>query len=479
MLTIFRAYAAVLLLVVPGHMVKAQAQAQTLSALPPAAVAGPSQISAESRVEAARQYLMQYEQEGDAANLERAIEELRAAVRLKPDLFQAHALLYLAFIGKALKELEQTALDDARKAYDAAYALAPTVVRTELPNPALITAKVYGQQGNLSWQRSQAAENPTEKKKERDEAVRRLQASLAAHPNSRSHILLAEIFAYEGNHELADFEVKQASDLNSSPELPYIYIGYIYIDLINTDQECGNERSIGNSVKAFQQAVRLAPESAEAHTGLRIAYDYKGMNDLAAFHAREAVRLSPTSDRLVHLAITLESIGSYDEAIVHLEEAIKLDTSNNWALETLLHVYFLTQKYDMMEEIYSLLHTRRSQIPTSAFFYTSLDYILSLEANGRAKEAIKVLKNLPRTDELSAWEMKLLHFFLGKLTEAALFEAARTKCEKTEGYFYAGVRQYYKKNLDRAAEYLRNVIMIELFSFREYDAARVFAERIK
>jgi Flp pilus assembly protein TadD len=76
----------------------------------------------------------------------------------------------------------------------------------------------------------------------------------------------------------------------------------------------------------LEEAIRLAPELADAQTNLGHVLQLDGKVTEALPHFREGVRLAPDND-LVHLnlANALQDIGELDEAIAHFRRTIALN----------------------------------------------------------------------------------------------------------------------------------------------------------
>jgi protein O-mannosyl-transferase len=92
---------------------------------------------------------------------------------------------------------------------------------------------------------------------------------------------------------------------------------------------------IDEAVSQLQEAIRLKPDSAEAHYNLGAALDQKGQTDQAMGQFQEALRLKPDyAEAHYNLGIVLGKKGQVDEAIRQFQEAIRLkpdhaDACNN------------------------------------------------------------------------------------------------------------------------------------------------------
>ena len=83
--------------------------------------------------------------------------------------------------------------------------------------------------------------------------------------------------------------------------------------------------SPGNGLAAYQEAIRLKPDYAEAHYNLGVAYGELGryQEEIAAY--QEAIRLKPDyADAHCNLGVAYGELGRYEEEIAAYQEAIRV-----------------------------------------------------------------------------------------------------------------------------------------------------------
>ncbi|HXT68318.1 MAG TPA: tetratricopeptide repeat protein [Vicinamibacterales bacterium] len=220
------------------------------------------------------------------AALERAADDFRAAVRLHPNLPQAHNNL-----GTALMRLGR--LDESHAAYLQALRFKPDDpdVRANL---ALLLDRMGRYEEALPHAR---------------EAVR----LNARHPGAQTTL---------GN---------LLQSLGRFDEAVTAYRAAVAIDPANGELRMNLGTALGRLGRADEatteltEALRLAPGSVEARRNLGIALLRGGRvtDGLALF--REAVTLAPAASTYLDLGLALESAGRYDEALTALKEALRLD----------------------------------------------------------------------------------------------------------------------------------------------------------
>ena len=80
-----------------------------------------------------------------------------------------------------------------------------------------------------------------------------------------------------------------------------------------------------DAIKHYLEALRIAPDYAEAHNNLGIALDKKGRTDDAIIHYLEALRIAPDyAEAHINLGIALDKKGRIDDAIKHYLEALRI-----------------------------------------------------------------------------------------------------------------------------------------------------------
>lgn len=95
-----------------------------------------------------------------------------------------------------------------------------------------------------------------------------------------------------------------------------------------------------------EQALRVTRGNFKAHNLLGLDDERRGDLEGALAHYSAAVALAPNSERHFNLANTYRALGVPDSAIVHYEEALRLDPSFAPALNNLGGLYFEREQWD-------------------------------------------------------------------------------------------------------------------------------------
>jgi tetratricopeptide (TPR) repeat protein len=128
-------------------------------------------------------------------------------------------------------------------------------------------------------------------------------------------MLLVEAYReHELRAEIAGAEAQVAREPLSATSLNVLGIRYI---------EAGR---VEQGIARLRDALRQAPNHAEAHNNLGHALQLQGRTAEAVRHFREAARLAPDNDRIhFNLAGALQDRGELDEAIRHLRQGLALN----------------------------------------------------------------------------------------------------------------------------------------------------------
>jgi tetratricopeptide (TPR) repeat protein len=223
--------------------------------------------------------------------LDGAIAELHAALRLEPDSEKAHVSLGNIY--------------EARGQYDEAVAEFQTALRLKPDNEIARSnlARVQASQRKGDGQRGVTApsrEKPDSagahlslamayvSKGQLDKAIAELQTALRLKPDSViAHVGLGNAYASRGQADRAIAEFQEALLLAPDSAIAHVGLGNGYLSKGQPDR----------AIEEFQAALRLKPDSAIgsaiAHVGLGNAYAYKGQSDRAIAEFQEALRLKP------------------------------------------------------------------------------------------------------------------------------------------------------------------------------------------
>lgn len=155
----------------------------------------------------------------------------------------------------------------------------------------------------------------------------------------------------------------------------------------------GSRDSLDRAIHYFEKAADLDPNYAGAWAALSAAYDLKGgflsipeLSHKAVQFAEKAVRINP---RLSHahqfLGGAYSTLGRYDEAIISMKEAVRLEPNNAGAHGSLARAYWLGK--GMIEEAIVELDHAVSINPQAGYSYLQLVFLHTLLGNYTRAEA--------------------------------------------------------------------------------------------
>jgi len=96
-------------------------------------------------------------------------------------------------------------------------------------------------------------------------------------------------------------------------------------EYINRGVEYGKKGQLDEAIAEFQEALKLNPDSVNAHGNLGIAYVKQGRYDEGIAEYKEAIRLDPdNADAHHNLGLAYRDLGQADEAIAEFETYLLL-----------------------------------------------------------------------------------------------------------------------------------------------------------
>jgi tetratricopeptide (TPR) repeat protein len=238
------------------------------------------------------------------AQLEEAVAHFNAALRLKPDVPQAHNNLGTAF-------MRLGRLDEAHAAYQQGLRLTPDDAEVRY---------------NLSLLLERMGRS--------DEAVLHAREAIRLEPDhAAAHTSLGNALQTLGRFEDAVAAYREAIRLDSDDAMTRLNLGSA-LGRLGRSEEAAVE---------LEAALRLDPRSLEARRNLGIALLRSGRMDEGLARFREAASMAPSASTYLDLGHALESVGRYDAAIAALREAVRLDPSRDDARASLDRVLRIRQ----------------------------------------------------------------------------------------------------------------------------------------
>ena len=248
-----------------------------------------------------------------------------------------------------------------------------------------------------------------------------------------------------------------------NPRAPYVLGHYLY-----------NEGKNEEARAWYEQALRIAPDYAEAHNNLGLTLDALGRQNEATSHFLEALRINPSlADAHNGLGKVHSQQGKFDVALQHYSRALQLDPDYAEAHNNLGAMFAQQGKFDLALEQYNRalqlkpeyaearnnlggLYLIQDKVESSLKEFSEAvrlkpDYRdaqnnlgLALLRQGKYEEAISHLTESIRLEPGVA----STHYSLGRAlllvqrsdeAQAQFTEAVRLRPEYPEAYFYRAV----------------------------------------
>jgi len=173
----------------------------------------------------------------------------------------------------------------------------------------------------------------------------------------------------------------------------------------------------GNGTAAYQEAIRLEPDDAEAHYNLGAAYGGLGRYQEAITAYQEAIRLKPDfAEAHSNLGLAYGNLGRYQEAIAAYQEAVRLKPDYALAHSNLGRAYSHLGRYEEAIPAYQEAIRLKPDLAEAhcgvGFGYANL---------GRYQEAIVAYQEAIRLKPdyaLAHSNLGLVYLFLGDRSEA-------------------------------------------------------------
>jgi tetratricopeptide (TPR) repeat protein len=221
-----------------------------------------------------------------AGNLPAAVTAYGKAIHLRPAFWEAHSNL-------ALTLHEQGKLQEAVTEYREAKRIAP-----EQPSVRNNLGNTYCDLGEF------------------DAAIAELQELYRQHPEwEQGHGCLASAYMARKHYDAAVLELQVAMRQNPTGATEHRVLGQALL-LDNRPEE---------ALRELRLAVSLNPDSDVAHHFLGTALFQQEQLHAAEKEFREALRLKASADNHYSLAACLMSLDRYDEALLELDLAARLD----------------------------------------------------------------------------------------------------------------------------------------------------------
>ncbi|MBI4849234.1 MAG: tetratricopeptide repeat protein [Nitrospirae bacterium] len=207
------------------------------------------------------------------------------------------------------------------------------------------------------------------------------------------------------------------------------------------------------AIEAYKQAIRIKPDLAEAHNNLGVAYGKSGQHKEAIEEYKQAIRIKPDyAEAYNNLGVPYRELGMHKEAIETFKQAIRIKPDLTKALNSLGFEY---ENSGMHKEAIKAFKQAIRIKPDLAEAYYGLG--IAYESSDLHKEAIKAFKQVIRikSDYAGAHSnLGVAYGESGMYKEAieACKQAIRIKPDDAVAHFNLGAAYFFLGDRDSALE---------------------------
>jgi tetratricopeptide (TPR) repeat protein len=282
------------------------------------------------------------------------------------------------------------------------------------------------------------------------------------------------------------------------------------LEIYKLGERYSNQGRWDEAIKQYRKALNLDPDLAEAHLNLGWSYVMKRRDyDLALQETLEAIRLKPdlflgyrnlwwiyrlqkrfdkaleTLKKAIQLepdnAINYLNLGDAyvnDVRDLHLavqsyKKGLELDPNNFYIHRKLAKAYEFEKKYDLAIAEYNKAIKLMPADP-----YTFLFLAVTLGKAGKQKEIPPLMKRaLQSVSEnlrvSSRWDLDLLKFYAGDMSEEDLFSIAELKSiNKCQALYYSGLKHIWEGKKSKGIKMLLECRSMGIDSLSEYEYSK-------
>ncbi|WP_233079021.1 lipoprotein NlpI [Rheinheimera soli] len=212
-----------------------------------------------------------------------------------------------------------------------------------------------------------------------------------------------------------------------------------------------------------------------------VMYDSVGLRSLARFDFLRALRLQPDmADAYNFIGIHHTLVGNYTEAYESFDAALELAPDYDYAYLNRGIALLYDSKTALAVGDFEQFHQAKPEDPYRSLWLYFADANLSVP-EAQARLALNQTKLDP-----DHWASKIVAFYLGKISEQELLDAAATLnsdqqqlAERLcEVYFYLA-KWHQQQNPSKALDYYKKVLATNVYEFVEHRYARIEMNRLR
>lgn len=295
--------------------------------------------------------------------------------------------------------------------------------------------------------------------------VRVLQQSLRDNPFFiNAYVTLAYHYFDQGKLELASYVTATGLKWNSeAPELLSDWIHYRtnYLEAQQCKGDIGN--AFSEVASEAGRLTKLVPDNQLYQAQLAEAFRFQGKTTLATFAASKAAKLDKTNnDFLLEMYL-------WDQKLNKILNDTTFDPGNtNVAiLQTKIYANIAAGNWKQVTQLSNIYRENQE-----SGFYGVVYGALSHTMLGDEAARQRLLATIDQEYKLSEWQVHMLDFAQGKITEAQLLDYSEDRCQQSEGLFIAALQQVGQRGPEAAADYWPRIKALNIAHYYEFAVAK-------
>lgn len=316
-------------------------------------------------------------------------------------------------------------------------------------------------------QQTQAAEKNKSAKQNSEQLYRALLAAINEQPEmDKAYIQLARMYREASYYPLALATLKLGEEQIKDSEDLYEAIAITY-ETGAEAEGCSYEKNhyLKSAIHYYQQAIPLAPESANIHYALARLFLDQNQYQLALHESGILIELEPTAENIAFHAQNYSMIGNHGKAYELLAQSMQKGLSND---DPAHHEIYMNAG-DWPKAALSFTDYLQTQQNISVYDVAKAD-IIGQQADLDFSSLIKQKKLNFRSE----WEGAVYAYWTGKMSLNQFGQNASNRCERTEYFFYSGYRDYRDGNISSARRQFSAALEQNTYRFIERPLAQHF-----
>jgi Tfp pilus assembly protein PilF len=187
------------------------------------------------------------------------------------------------------------------------------------------------------------------------DAARTFQSVLSNDPNHSAAAYHLGLIRYqEANYPASKALLRVAAHYDRRNFQARLYLGYA----------CYHLNELADAKREFQRAIKLEPQSADAHLALALILGKGGDRNGASTHSIRAVQLAPDNTEILNFNVRLlMDAGQFEAARSSLQQSLALDPNNSQARAAEILIEIALHTLDTAQSLFADLEVAAADWP--------------------------------------------------------------------------------------------------------------------